>query len=51
MDVDGRKKLFSEGRSEFLKMANDYVNFTKNIPFFTDLCIEDQTALLKGEIH
>ncbi|XP_048736125.2 COUP transcription factor 2-like isoform X3 [Ostrea edulis] len=48
MDVDGRKKLFLEGRREFKKMANDYVNFTKNIPFFADLCIEDQTALLKA---
>nr|XP_022329730.1 probable nuclear hormone receptor HR3 isoform X2 [Crassostrea virginica] len=48
IDVDGRKKLLSEGKYEFMKMANDLVKFSKNIPFFCDLDIEDQKALLKG---
>ncbi|XP_062621517.1 oxysterols receptor LXR-beta-like [Saccostrea cucullata] len=48
IDVDGRKKLFSESRDEMMKMANDFVKFMKNIPSFTDLCLKDQEALLKA---
>ena len=51
IDVDGRKKLLSEGKYEFMKMANDLVKFSKNIPFFCDLDIEDQKALLKGDVQ
>lgn len=47
LDVDGRKKLLSEGKYEIMKMANDYVKFCKNIPFFSGLSLEDQKALLK----
>lgn len=47
LDVDGRKKLLSEAKYEFMKMANDYVKFSKNIPFFSELSLEDQKALLK----
>lgn len=47
LDVDGRKKLLSEAKYEFMKMANDYVKFCKNIPFFSGLSLEDQKALLK----
>ncbi|XP_061174547.1 oxysterols receptor LXR-beta-like [Saccostrea echinata] len=48
IDVDGRKKLFTEGKDDIMKMANDFVKFAKNIPSFTELRLEDQEALLKA---
>lgn len=50
LDVDGRKKLLSEAKYEFMKMASDYVKFSKSIPFFSELSLEDQKALLKCDL-
>lgn len=50
IDIDNRIELMSEIATTLENGVSKYINFVKNIPGFISLCLEDQAALIKGNI-
>ena len=51
IDVDGRREMIKHMIPCLEKSIKRFIAFAKALPGFKDIPIEDQIALIKGELH
>ena len=50
LDIDGRRALVEKNKTRYEEWYLKYIKFAKSLPYFQDLPVQDQIAILKG-IH
>ena len=50
LDIDGRRALVEKNKTRYEEWYLKYIKFAKSLPYFQDLPVQDQIAILKGRV-
>ena len=50
LDIDGRRALVEKNKTRYEEWYLTYIKFAKSLPYFQDLPVQDQIAILKGSL-